>query len=70
MGIQWYSCNAFGYGIYDIDEFNCFREREQDNDQSTNTSQSYIKQDAVTRPTPQYVNLTLVWVTGMVSMVI
>ncbi len=53
------SLDAFYMGIYEVtfDEFNCFREREQDNDQSTNTSQSY-KADAVTRPTPQYVNLT------------
>ncbi|MBK8279677.1 MAG: hypothetical protein IPK94_05990 [Saprospiraceae bacterium] len=32
-------------------------EREQDKDESTNPAITY-KADAVTRPTPQYVNLT------------
>jgi formylglycine-generating enzyme required for sulfatase activity len=51
--------DAFYIGVYEVtfDEFNCFREREQDNDQSENPSVVY-KADAVTRPTPQYVNLT------------
>ncbi|MEP7267492.1 MAG: SUMF1/EgtB/PvdO family nonheme iron enzyme [Saprospiraceae bacterium] len=51
--------DAFYMGAYEVtfDEFNCFNEREQDKDESANTTISY-KADAVTRPTPQYVNLT------------
>ena len=51
--------DAFYIGAYEVtfDEFNCFREREQDNDSTSHPAMSY-KADAVTRPTPQYVNLT------------
>jgi len=47
------------FSIHEVtfDEFNCFRERDQDNDESANAALPY-KADAVTRPTPQYVNLT------------
>lgn len=53
------SLDSFYIGIYEVtfDEFNCFKEREQDKDESTNPAITY-KADAVTRPTPQYVNLT------------
>ncbi|MEO5581689.1 MAG: SUMF1/EgtB/PvdO family nonheme iron enzyme [Saprospiraceae bacterium] len=51
--------DAFYMAAFEVtfDEFNCFKEREQDNDKSDNPSVTY-KADAVTRPTPQYVNLT------------
>ena len=53
------SLDAFYIGVYEVtfDEFNSFRERDQDNDQSSNPAITY-KADAVTRPTSQYVNLT------------
>lgn len=53
------SLDAFFIGAYEVtfDEFNCFRERDQDNDSTTQSVNTY-KADAVTRPTPQYVNLT------------
>lgn len=51
--------DAFYMGIHEVtfDEFNCFRDKEDDSDASTNSTITY-KADAVTRPTPQYVNLT------------
>lgn len=51
--------DAIYIGIHEVtfDEFNCFRERDQDNDESANVAAPY-KADAVSRPTPQYVNLT------------
>lgn len=51
--------DSFYIGMYEVtfDEFNSFRERDQDNDQSSNPAIAY-KADAVTRPTSQYVNLT------------
>ena len=53
------SLDSFYIGMYEVtfDEFNSFRERDQDNDQSSNPAIAY-KADAVTRPTSQYVNLT------------
>lgn len=51
--------DALYMGVHEVtfDEFNCFRERDQDNDETTNAVSGY-KADAVSRPTPQYVNLT------------
>jgi len=51
--------DSYYMGIHEVtfDEFNCFKERDQDNDSSINVAMGY-KADAVTRPTPQYVNLS------------
>jgi len=51
--------DAYYIGTHEVtfDEFNCFKEREQDNDSSGQATSAY-KADAVTRPTPQYVNLS------------
>lgn len=51
--------DAYYIGMHEVtfDEFNCFKERDQDNDSSTSVVAGY-KADAVTRPTPQYVNLS------------
>ena len=53
------SLDSFYIGIYEVtyDEFNCFRERDQDADKTEHPTIQY-KAEAVTRPTPQYVNLT------------
>ncbi len=51
--------DSFYIGIYEVtfDEFNCFKERDQDADKTEHPTNLY-KADAITRPTPQYVNLT------------
>lgn len=59
------SLDSFYIGIYEVtfDEFNCFKEREQDKDESTNPAITY-KADAVTRPTLNMSILPSVWVIG------